>query len=155
MSDSTEPVLGQLNKPKHAGGRPPKLTPLQRTEVYDAFSRYIQTTPDPTIPEFVSTAEICFDYDVYEHNLHDWQEFSNLIKRCIKKQEAFLLKEAGAGKYNPTIAIFRLKQPQHGYRDRFETDITSNGNDVGVGLTPEQADQLLKLRAAQLGNDTN
>lgn len=121
-------------KPKHPGGRPPKLTPLQRQEVYDALEQYIKDTEDPTIPSFVSDDPIAIQYSVTRDNINDWQEFSTLIKRAVVKQESYLLKQGGAGKYNPTIAIFRLKQPQHGYTDKTQTDLTSNGETLAPVL---------------------
>lgn len=145
MVEATSPIIGNDTKPKHAGGRPPKLTAMQKTEVYQAFLDYIHKEDDPTVPEFVSVNDIAIQYDVTRENLKDWQEFSPLIKRCIIKQESYLLKFAGAGKYNPTIAIFRLKQPQHGYRDHINTDLTTNGKDIAPQLTPEQMRQLLAL----------
>lgn len=111
-------------------GRPPKLTPEQRQEVYEAFKAYIRETDDPTVPDFVSTHELALEYEITRDNLNDWGEFSTLIKSAVIKQERYLLKEGGAGKYNPTMAIFRLKQPQHGYTDRQQQDHTTNGKDM-------------------------
>lgn len=153
MSKSTEPVVRPaksksiLPDSKGLGGRPPKLKPEQKQEVFDAFAEYIVSTDDPTVPDFVTSETICYRYNVLDHDIYNWQEFNQLVKRAVKKQEAYLLKQGGAGKYNPTLAIFRLKQPQHGYRDRFETDITSKDEQIGQAITPEQAEQLLRLRA--------
>jgi hypothetical protein len=108
-------------------GRPPKLTDEQRVEVYEALEEFIRVTDDPTIPWFVSYDDVAMKYNVTRDNLNDWDEFSTLIKKAVIKQEAFILKNAGNNKYNPTIGIFRLKQPQHGYSDRTQTDLTSNG----------------------------
>jgi hypothetical protein len=118
----------------HAGGRPPKLTPKQRKEVLDAFSSYIERTPDPTVVGFCANEPICFKYLITRHNIEDWSEFSALQKYCIQKQESYLLMAGGAGRYNPTMAIFRLKQPQHGYRDRTEQDITTGGDKLAPVL---------------------
>lgn len=108
----------------HPGGRPPKLTEEQRAEIFEALVQYIQTTDDPTVSGFVSYNELALQYNVTHDNIYDWQEFSVLRKRAIRKQEAFLLTQGGSGKYNPTIAIFRLKQPQHGYTDKQERENT-------------------------------
>lgn len=155
MSD-VEPVVGQPPKTevpenlRGIPGRPSKLTDLQKAEVYNALQQYILETDDPTIPGFLSENEVALKYHINDSNLYDWQEFPALIKQAVRKQEAYLLKQAGAGKYNPAIAIFRLKQPQHGYRDKVETDITSKGNEVGIGLTPLQAQQLLNIKANEV-----
>ena len=105
-------------------GAPPKLTEEQKQEVYEALEQYILDTSDPTMPKFVSTNEVALQYNVTRHNLNDWPIFSTLIKRAVDKQESFLLEQGGSGKYNPTIAIFRLKQPQHGYTDKQERENT-------------------------------
>lgn len=145
--NNTEPTIGQQSK--HPGGRPRKLTVEQTLKVYNAFEKYINTEDDPTIVGFCAFDKTAIKYKLTKDNIHDWVEFSELRKRAIQKQEATLLKLAGNGKYNPTVAIFRLKQPQHGYKDRVDSDITSGGEKLGLGLTPEQADQLLKIRAAE------
>jgi hypothetical protein len=132
---------------KHAGGRPPKLTPDQRKEVYDALVMYIARTPDPTIVGFVSWDPVPISYDVSDDNINDWEEFSRLRKRAVKKQEAFLLQAGGTGKFHPTMAIFRLKQPVHGYKDRFEQDVTSAGEKIEVGMNATQLEQLIRARA--------
>lgn len=150
MIERTEPGLGQPvtdTKPKHAGGRPPKLTSEQKQEVYESLQSYILSNDDPTIVGFVSVNDTAIQYNLNDSNLYDWPEFSGLIKRAIKKQEAYLLDGATKNKLNATMAIFRLKQPQHGYKDRTETDVTTNGKDIGPQFTPEQAEQLLRLRA--------
>lgn len=126
-------------------GAPSKLTDEQKAEVYEALIGYIKITADPTMAKFVSSDEIAIQYNVTRDNLNDWPIFSTLIKQATQKQEAFLLEQGGAGKYNPTIAIFRLKQPQHGYKDRFEQDITSNGESIGMSDT--QVEQLIRARA--------
>lgn len=155
MSD-VEPTVGQTiteDKPKHAGGRPPKLTPVERQEVYDALVQYIRSEDDPTIAGFVSYNELALEYWVTDDNIYDWPEFSVLRKRAFKKCEAYLLKDGGSNKYNTALAIFRLKQPVHGYKDRTETDITSKGEQVGQSISPEQAEQLLRLRAKRAATD--
>lgn len=116
----------------HPGGRPPKLTPEQRKEVLAAFRLYIERTPDPTVVGFCANDPVGFKYLLTRDNINDWPEFSTLQKFCIQKQESFLLMAGGAGRYNPTLAIFRLKQPQHGYRDRTEQDITTDGQALPV-----------------------
>lgn len=132
-------------------GRPPKLTEDQRQEVYEAFEQYIKDTDDPTIVGFCAYNETATQYWITKDNLYDWQEFSELRKRAIEKQEAFLLTNR---EEVPVIRIFRLKQPQHGYRDRIDSDITSGGDKLEVGLSATQAEQLIRARAARESADT-
>lgn len=137
----------------HAGGRPPKLTAEERKEVLEAFKAYIERTPDPTVVGFCANEPICFKYLITRDNINDWEEFSTLQKYCIQKQESYLLMAGGAGRYNPTMAIFRLKQPQHGYKDRIDSDVTSNGETLGATVTAEQAAQLIAARKARESAD--
>lgn len=105
-------------------GRPPKLTPEQRQELLRRFEKYIQDTDDPTIAYFVSYDEMAIKYWVTKSQItNDWTEFSNLVKRAIAKQESYLIKQ----EKTPTMAIFRLKQPQHGYKDRIEQSVDITG----------------------------
>lgn len=144
MADNNSPSIG---KPKHAGGRPPKLTKDEKAEVLEAFRLYIERTPDPTIVGFISWDSVPLNYWVTDDDIDNWPEFYALRKRAIRKQEAYLLEAAGRQKYNPTMAIFRLKQPTHGYKDRIDTDITTGGDKLGVGLNADQAEQLIRARA--------
>lgn len=114
--------------PKHPGGRPPKLTKEERVEVYEAFRRYIERTPDPMIVGFCAWDPTAQKYMITKDNLYDWKEFSELRKIAIEKQEAYLVTGATTNRLNPTMAIFRLKQPQHGYKDKVEADLTSGGD---------------------------
>ena len=143
MMKSTEPISGRKKRPI---GRPPKITELEKAEVYQALANYINQEDDPTIPGFCSWDKTAIKYNIMRDNLNDWPKFSTLIKKAIQKQEAYLVKFAGKGLYNPAIAIFRLKQPQHGYKDRIDSDITSGGDKLGVGLSANQAEQLIRAR---------
>jgi hypothetical protein len=134
-------------------GRPPKLTDEQREEVYTAFDEYIRNEPDPTVVHFVSSDETAMQYNVSRDNINDWEEFSTLQKKAIQKQEAYLLRNGGRGVYNPTMAIFRLKQPQHGYKDRIDSDITTGGEKIDAGISSSQVEQLLRARATRDSSD--
>lgn len=131
----------------NAVGRPPKLSVEERAELLEAYILYIERTPDPTTVGFCAYDPVAAKYMITRDNLKDWPEFSPLQKYCIEKQEAYLLQAGGTGKYNPTMAIFRLKQPQHGYTDRMDSDITSKGQQIGAALSAEQAEQLIRARA--------
>lgn len=106
-------------------------TPEQIQEIVDDLAAYISEHDDPTIVGFTSTYT---KYHVNKDYISDHDEFSELRKAAIEKQEAFLLNGATNNKLNPTVSIFRLKQPQHGYRDKFEQDVTSNGESISPVL---------------------
>lgn len=127
--------------------RPQTLTPEQIDDIRQEFAEYIETNDDPTIVGFVSShpkIELNDGKEFYLNKdyMSDHDEFSELRKRAIEKQEDYLLKNATINKANPTIAIFRLKQPQHGYKDKFEQELTLKE----VDLSDRQTEQLLKAR---------
>lgn len=103
-------------------GRPQMYTPEQIQEIADDLKEYIETNEDPTIVGFTSSYN---KYSVNKDYISDHDEFSELRKKSIEKQEAYLLKGATQNKLNGTVAIFRLKQPQHGFRDKVEQELTS------------------------------
>ena len=123
-----------FDKPKHAGGRPPKLTPEEKAIVYKAMEDYIARTPDPIIVGFCAWDPVAIEYDITDDNINDWEEFTRLRKRATQKQEAYLSTGVFSKGLNPTMAIFRLKQPVHGYTDRMQQDLTTNGKDLPVPI---------------------
>lgn len=133
-------------------GRPPKLNKLEREEVLQAFKAYLERTPDATIVGFCAFDPVGFKYLITKDDIYKWEEFSELRKAAIQKQEAYLLLGATTGKLNATMAIFRLKQPQHGYKDRVDTDITSDGNAIQPLLVSFINN---KIDVLPDGNDTN
>lgn len=110
---------------KQPVGRPQMYTTEQIQEIVNDFILYIKENEDPTIVGFTSEYT---KLSINKDYISDHDEFSELRKRAIEKQEAYLLKNGTTNKANPTIAIFRLKQPQHGYRDKTEVDQTISGN---------------------------
>lgn len=108
-------------------GRPQTYTPAQIAEMVTDLALYIKTEEDPTIVGFSSSYE---KYFITRDYINDHEEFSTLRKKAIEKQEGYLLKGATQNKLNPTFSLFRLKQPQHGYKDRVDTDITTQGDKI-------------------------
>jgi hypothetical protein len=143
---SIEPITGQPTKPKHAGGRPQKYTADEIAEIYTDFEDYIDRTADPIIVGFTSSYK---KYHVNKWYMSERPEFSDLIKSAIEKQEYYIQYGAISNSLNATFAIFRLKQPQHGWSDRTQTDITTGGDKLGLGLSAEQAEQLIKARTTR------
>jgi len=102
----------------HAGGRPPKYSKEKLKELAEKFAEYIESTSIPIIAEFAYTN------DIDRTALYDNEEFSTLLKKCIAKKEAQLEKGVLAGKLNPAMGIFSLKQL--GWSDKREIKITSD-----------------------------
>ena len=114
-------------------GRPQMYTPEQIQEIVDDLREYIEIKDDPTIVGFTSSYT---KYSVNKDYISDHEEFSELRKKAIEKQEAYLLDGVTKNELNATMGIFRLKQPQHGYKDRVEQDLTSNGETLqGATIT--------------------
>lgn len=120
-----------------------KLTPAQREEVRIAYEDYIDEEEDPSAAGFVAYDPTAILYKVNKDNIYDWPELHVLSKRALAKQEHYLLKK-GIGGQGAAMAIFRLKQPNFGYRDKFEQDLTTGGeklnfaNIVPRPITPEE-----------------
>ncbi len=112
--------------------RPSKLLPPQRVKVFKAFEEYIADNNDPTIVKFCALDKTAIQHKVTKDNIHDWKEFSELRRRAIDKQEAYLLEGAPRNRLNASVAIFRLKQPQHGYTDRQEIQHSGDGGLFGA-----------------------
>lgn len=132
---------GEVMAGRHPGGRPQKLTPQQIKVVVSDFTKYIDETEDPTIVGFCATYPLITLKDgsifyVGKDYISDHTEFSDLRKKAIQKQEAYLLKNGTTNKANPTMAIFRLKQPQHGFKDKTELDANLNGNVTFINAVP-------------------
>src|SRR4051812_22955270 len=96
---------------KNDVGRPSKFTDDEIAEIAVDFSDYINRTADPTVVGFTAYYD---KYDIRRTYINDRQEFSELVKKAIEKQEAYMLDGAIKNRLNSTFAIFRLKQPQHG-----------------------------------------
>lgn len=121
MSDNVEIV-------KRKAGRPQKFNKEQIEAIKLDFNEYIDRVDDPTIAGFIATHP---HINLQKDYLLQRKEFSLLVRRAIAKQEAFLL---GMHK-NPTMAIFRLKQPQHGYSDKTEVQNTNVNINVKADMT--------------------
>lgn len=94
-----------------------KAFKYDRDSIISALNDYIDNTDDPMLQEFCSQSSSmpCRD------TIYEWAKenkfLSDTLKRLQTKQECFL---ARAKDINPVMAIFRLKQPQHGYTDKQE-----------------------------------
>lgn len=113
-------------------GKPPKFNTEQMREIYDDLDVYIRTNEDPAIVRFVANY---YKYDVVDQYIYERPEYAGLVKRAIKKQEAYLI----SCEKNPTMAIFRLKQPQHGYRDKTEVATTIDATVNVTNVDPTMA----------------
>ena len=95
--------------------------------IKDRLIDYYINTPDPSLLEF------CLDMDnPTRETLYEWSNdkeidkvfgFSDILKKIHDKQELFLSRANGI---NPVMAIFRLKQPSFGYKDKQDIQLDAN-----------------------------
>lgn len=124
-------------------GRPSKLT----EEVRLASSKYYDDCLETG--NVANTAQLAVILDVAKSTLYKWAEddedFSDMLARIQALQEATLLKGSLENRLNATIS--KLMLAKHGYVEKTETDITSNGETVG------QADPLVAAEFAAFLKD--
>lgn len=124
-------------------GRPTKMTELTVKKLEEAFA--IGATD----------AEACFYADISKETLYTYQDKNPYFldrKNALKHRPVLLARQTVVKNMetDPLTARWYLERKvKKEFSTRTETDITSNGNDVGLGITPDQAEQLLKLRAAE------
>ena len=130
---------------KNKGGRPQKLTPEQLQKIVDDFKAYILKEEDPTIVGF--TCEYPILIDIYKEEFYlnkdyisDHDEFSELRKRAIQKQENYMQKGAVKNELNSSMSIFRLKQPQHGFTDKSELKQENIGEPTRIFINTKPKD---------------
>jgi hypothetical protein len=80
---------------------------------------------------------------VSRDTLYDWaskyKEFSDIMEELGAMQEERLINNGLSGDYNPTIAKVLLTK--HGYTDKQETDITTNGKDLNTPVLVKFIDE--------------
>jgi hypothetical protein len=108
-------------------GRPNKYNP---DEICDKLNKYINSTVDPVLSEFLIDESNPGNTRFWEL-VKGHEGLADAIKRLQMKQEVYLVR-CGYGDLPPAMAVFRLKQPQHGYTDRSEVK-----HDVNVGFGDE------------------
>lgn len=115
-----------MSKP---AGKRNKL-PTEIEEIRVAFEKYVEETDLPIVAEFAYQNKISW-------TVLDRPELKDVKENCIKKKQTALERGALAGKLNPAMSIFSLKQL--GWSDKLET---KNSHDVNViqlvTLTPEE-----------------
>lgn len=143
------------------GGRPTKLT----QELLDKAKSYLETCVDIPIekdnghisyvqvnlPKVVSLARFL---EINKDTVYEWckeyegdneeteylrQEFSVIVKEVEEAQEERLINNALGGLYQAKTANMMLSK--HGYSEKRETDITSNGQTIQIQVPAEIADK--------------
>jgi hypothetical protein len=149
------------------GGRPTKLT----QELIDEAQKYLEETQNMGVQALLPTIEgLALKLHINRDTIYDWekvpahkttdegnalefnqdanlrQSFSDIVNDIRAAQAEKLIQNSLAGRYNPTIAKLILSG-KHNYVEKQETDLTTNGKDLGVAISAAQAEQLIRARA--------
>lgn len=138
------------------GGRP---TSYKGEETIKACKEYLESCVDEPYERIKSDGKTSTSYDnlirvkiptieglaihleVSRDTIYEWKkiypEFSDIIERLQSIQAERLLNNGLSGTYNSTIAKVLLTK--HGYVDRQDTDITTNGKDINVSVLDRTA----------------
>jgi hypothetical protein len=142
-------------KPKHAGGRPSKLTP----EVIEKAWEYIDWVQSEEamipvkdiyadgivvgqhkVPQCPNLAGLACYLKVARETLYEWgknnEEIRHIIKEVQSLQENLLVKEGLSGRFNSQVTN-RILAAKHDYKDK--SDVTSNDQPLGVVVLPPTA----------------
>ena len=115
-------------------GRPKTYKP----EMVEKARRYIANheefdDPVPTVAGLACVLgvvrETCYAWAKDE----DKPEFSDILKELAQKQERCLVRGGLMSEFNAPIAKMMLAK--HGYSDRVDTDVTTNGKDMPGAIT--------------------
>lgn len=96
-----------------------------------AFEKYITETEYHIIKEFLLLYKLSGtpfnNARAYLESIGDMR-LSELMEASINKKEVFLEKKAIAGEIDTKFAMFILKQPCHGWRDKVEVEAKADLN---------------------------
>jgi hypothetical protein len=103
-------------------GRPTLLTDELVCKAYE----YIEECPD-IVPSVVG---LCVHIGVAKTTIYRWIEedclqFKDILGAISELQELKLITGGLTSEFNPTIT--KMMMTKHGYSDKLETDVTSNG----------------------------
>lgn len=126
-----------------AGGRPPKWNNVEELQnMVDAY--FLSITDDkgeyikpPTITGLAialgtNRETLC--------NYEEKEQFFDTIKEAKSRCEEWVEQNALMGKANATFSIFNLKN-NYGWKDKQETDITTNGKDLNTPVLVKFIDE--------------
>ncbi|HEV8035480.1 terminase small subunit [Yoonia sp.] len=128
-----------------------------RPDMAEKARRYIANHDDyddpvPTVAGLACVLGVVRDTCYQWAKDEDKPEFSDILDELAQKQERCLVRGGLMSDFNAPIAKMMLTK--HGYSDRVDTDLTTNGKDmpqqVTINMTPEQA---AEAYAAQIDPD--
>ena len=113
--------------------------------VIETMTKYIDEAELPIFKEvcYLNNWDTARIYQLGNEN----EELLDTIKKLTNKKEAELEKGGLTGKYNPTMAVFSLKQL--GWKDRQEVDIASSIDSVNVKVDTMDEGQINRVKRLQ------
>ncbi len=110
------------------GGRPTKYNQEMVDKSYEYIENYADY--DDMIPSIEGLSEVL---DVRRNTLYDWakdedKEFSNILAKLLTKQQKVLINNGLSNTFNS--AITKLVLGKHGFHDKVDTDLTSQGESM-------------------------
>lgn len=108
------------------GGRPSRYNEDIQAKADEYLATYTKGSVVPSV------AGLSLYIDVPDSTIYDWKakhpEFSGTLGRIKKKQEEELLNKGLTSEFNATIV--KLMLHNHGYHDKVDTDLTSQGESM-------------------------
>ena len=120
-------------------GRPRTYKP----EMVEKARRYIANHEDFDDP-VPTVAGLACVLGVTRKTIYEWAndadkpEFSDILDELAQKQERCLIKGGLMGDFNAPIT--KMMMTKHGYSDRVDTDVTTNGKDMPQQIVIRAAD---------------
>ena len=117
-----------MTKMTNKGGRPTKYNQEMVDKSYEYIENYADY--DDMIPSIEGLSEVL---DVRRNTLYDWakdedKEFSNILAKLLTKQQKVLINNGLSNTFNS--AITKLVLGKHGFHDKVDTDLTSQGESM-------------------------
>lgn len=120
-------------------------------EILKKVKAYLELTQDEVLESgklkvnLPSIEGLASFINVNRDTIYEWckvhKEFSDNIENLRELQTQSLINNGLAGTYNPTIAKVLLSK--QGYSEKTETDLTTNGKDIGF-IPIEKQEQINK-----------
>jgi hypothetical protein len=132
------------------GGRPTKLTDdlLVNAWAYVGINRNDPETDQEPLWKLhenavVPTVEgMCLSLSIHKDTAYAWakenEEFSDVMMQLKQQQGVALINGSLGNKFNPTISKLLLSS-KHGYVEKSQQDITTQGESIKTDVSPELA----------------
>ena len=113
-------------------------------EIVEAAWQYAKSGWVDAGDKVPSVAGLACEIGIHRDTCYAWaedpeKEFSDILKEIAQTQERKLLNGGLGGDFNPPITKMMLTK--HGYSDRVDSDVTTNGKDMPQQVIIRPADE--------------